>query len=513
MNRKRMKPTRKNIVLGVALCSLLINPPLPAIELPDFGDSSGAVISPRQEHRLGEGLLREIRAQGKLVNDPEVEAYIQALGSRLASASEDNAEGFTFFVVDDSAINAFAAPGGFVGMHSGLILMAQNESELAGVLAHEIAHVTQKHLARAFEQASQLSIPMAAAMLGAILLGAQNPDMAQAAITAVAAGRTQLQLDFTRGNEEEADRIGMHTLTRSGFDPQGMPSFFERLQRSNRYTDTGLLPEFLRTHPVTVSRIAESRERAEKYPRAPAKNSRDFYLIQTKLQVAALGDPAKARQYFDNQLRRREYVSEDVARYGYVLALIETGEFGRARPEVERLLKADGAAEAYLLAAGRLNMKDNHDQEALQTYAKALSHHPGSRPVLLAHAEALLHAGKPHEAKKMLGDYAGRHAPDIAYYTLLAEAEGKLGSQVEAQLALAERYYLAGETALAREQLKFAQRASGVDHYQRQRIEARLKDFEKVLCEELEEESGSGPRLPSILRNSELDCTPYEKND
>jgi predicted Zn-dependent protease len=264
---------------------------------------------------------------------------------------------------------------------------------------------------------------------------------------------------------------------------------------------------------VTVSRIAESRERAEKYPRAPAKNSRDFYLIQTKLQVAAMGDPAKARQYFENQLRRREYVSEDVARYGYALALIEAGEFDKARPEVERLLKADGAELAYLLAAGRLSMKDNRDPEALQTYAKTLSRYPASRPVLLAYAESLLHAGKPREAKKMLGDYAGRHAPDIAYYTFLAEAEGKLGSEVEAHLALAERSYLAGETAMAREQLKFAQRASGVDHYQRQRIEARLKDFEKTLCEEREEEGETGPRLPRALRESDLDCTPYEKDD
>ena len=505
-----MTISRKKISWCVVLACLFVHPFAHAIDLPDFGDPSGAVISPSQEHRIGETMLRQFRRDGRLVHDPEVEAYIQSLGSKLSVASDDSAQFFEFFVVDNPVINAFAAPGGFIGVHTGLILNAQSESELAGVLAHEIAHVTQKHLARAFERASQLSIPMAAAMLGAILIGAQNPEMAQAAITAVTAGNVQMQLDFTRSNEEEADRIGIQTLARSGFDPQGMPSFFERLQRANRYTDTLKLPEFLRTHPVTVSRVAEARSRAEHYPIKPHKDSLNFQLIQAKLQVAAWGNPGEAKGFFEKRLREDKDFS-DIARYGYVLALIEAGDHGKARAEVERLLKSNGTEPAYLLAAGKLALKEGRFDEALNTYAKASALYPGSRPVLIAYAEALLHAGKPLEAKKRLQDYARNHPRDLVYYSLLAEAEGKAGSQVEAHLALAERHYLSGETMLAREQLKFAQRDAHVDHYQRQRIEARLKDFEKELCEEQEETRGPVARqLPRILQETELDCRPYE---
>jgi predicted Zn-dependent protease len=211
------------------LIPLVVVNPARAFDLPDIGDPSGSAVSPEQERRLGEALLRQLRRGEYILNDPEAEAYVQSLGFRLAAQGTNVNQPFDFFLVQDPAINAFAAPGGFIGMHTGTILVAETESELAGVLAHEIAHVSQKHMARAFEQASQLSIPMAAAMLGAILLGTQNPQAGQAAIAAVAASNVQLQIDFTRANEEEADRIGMQLLSHAGFDPRGLPAFFERL--------------------------------------------------------------------------------------------------------------------------------------------------------------------------------------------------------------------------------------------------------------------------------------------
>ena len=234
-----------------------------AVELPDIGESAGAYISPEQEHKIGEAFYRNLRSEGKVVDDPELQAYIQSIGEKLASHAEAQPSPFTYFLVDDSEINAFAVPGGFVGVNTGLVLLTESESELASVLAHETSHVTQHHMARMFEAASRMSIPSAIAMLGAIALGVMSPQAGQAAIAAVAAGQQQYALNFTRANEEEADRIGMDLLERSGFNPEAMPSFFERLQTANRYNDPANVPEFLRDHPVTTNRIADARARAD----------------------------------------------------------------------------------------------------------------------------------------------------------------------------------------------------------------------------------------------------------
>lgn len=475
--------------IALALAALLVPPPATAFELPDIGDPSGAALSPEQERQIGEATLRQLRRYAKLVSDPEVEAFIQSIGFRLVAQSDDNTQPFEFFLVEDPSINAFAAPGGFVGMHTGTLLVAENESELAGVLAHEIAHVTQKHMARTFEKASQLSLPMAAAMLGAILLGTQNPQAGQAAIAAVAAGNAQIQIDFTRSHEEEADRVGMQLLARAGFDPRGMPEFFERLQMANRLTDNAQLPEFLRTHPVTISRIADSRNRAEQYPRRPYKNSLGFQLARAKLRVTSTENPIEALSYFEHLLRHGGPSEQTAAHYGYALALLAARQYDKARAELGDLRRADPDQVAYLLAAAETETAQGRLAQGLRIYADSLAVYPDYRPVVLGYSRALLIASQPDQARKVLRDYARQHPPDIAYYALLAEAEGKSGSQVEAHIAMAERDYLSGDTKLAREQLKFAQRDRGVDHFQRQRIEARLEVIDKELEEDRKKRS------------------------
>ena len=206
--------------------------PAPSDDLPNIGDSSGSVISPEQEKKLGEMIMRSARQQVHIINDPEINAYIQSLGYQLAAHSDNPEQPFDFFVVEDPSINAFALPGGFIGVHSGLILTAESESELAAVLAHEMAHVTQRHMARAYESASKLSIPTAAALLAAILISTRSSQAGQAAMAATTAANAQMQINFTRSNEQEADDIGIRILAASGFDPRSMPTFFERLQRA-----------------------------------------------------------------------------------------------------------------------------------------------------------------------------------------------------------------------------------------------------------------------------------------
>ena len=235
------------------------------IQLPDMGDSSGTLITPIQEQELGAAFFRSLHNQIEINQDPEIQQYIKETGQRIVANSDTPSYTFHFFVVLDNAINAFAGPGGYIGINSGLILISESESELASVMAHEVAHVTQRHLYRAFEAASRLSIPTAAATLVALLIGTQSPEMAQAALMAIQAGSIQFQIDFTRSNEQEADRVGMQALVKANYDPRSMPIFFERLQQSSRYYGRDI-PEFLRTHPVTASRISDTRGRAEKYP-------------------------------------------------------------------------------------------------------------------------------------------------------------------------------------------------------------------------------------------------------
>lgn len=471
----------KSVVIGLLLS---VAATVAATNLPDIGDTSGAVVSPELERRMGEAFIRQIRRVAVIMDDPEVQEYVDALGHRLASHSSESRQDFYFFVVDDPTINAFAAPGGYVGLHTGLFLSSRSESELASVLAHEIAHVTQRHMARTFERAGQLSLPLAAAMLGAALLGLQNPEAAQAAFAAVMAGSQQYQINFTRANEQEADRIGMELLAAAGFDSRGMPSFFERLQIANRLNDPKNFPEFLRTHPVTVTRIADSRNRAEQLPSRDYKDSLTYHLVRAKLLVAAAEDPVEAVKYYEALMRSGGYKDENVARYGYALALTKAGEYGKASVQVQRLITGDHPQLAYLLAAARLTIADQRVDEGLGIYAKALQSHPDSRPVMLGYADALLDANRGAQARKLLRRYTKHHEPDIAYYTLLAEAEGRAGSVVESHMALAEVYYLNGETARAQDQLKIAQKIEPMSNYHRERVDARLKELQKELDEE-----------------------------
>ncbi len=482
----RQSPSRR--LHHALLASLLVVlTPAPADDLPDIGDSSGALVSPEQEKRLGESFLRQAHQYGVIVDDPEVEAYFQNLGHELATHVDGYDGTFTFFLVDADSINAFAAPGGYIGAHTGLILNSRSESELASVLAHEVSHVTQRHGARGYEAASKMSLPMAAAMLGAILVGMSNPDAAQAAIMAVAAGSQQYQINFTRENEQEADRIGIQLLQRSGFDPHAMATFFERLQTANRFSDPKSYPEYLRSHPVTVNRVSEARERAERLPPTQRADSLTYMLMRTRLRVLTADDPKLLVEEFEQALRDGQYEREDVARYGYAEALIAARDFGRARVQVTELLRHDPGQSAYQLSAARLDLAAGDKVRAVERYQEALRLFPDSRPVVLGYIDALIRTGQGDAARKRLREYAYEHTPDPRYYKMLAEAEELAGSNVESHIALAEYYFSLGETPMAMQQLELARREPGIDYYQTERVLARMDEM-KAELELLEDE-------------------------
>jgi len=453
------------------------------LDLPDIGDSTGSILSPEFERRLGQAFLNHVRQQADIASDPEVESYVQSLGYRLVSHSDNNTQLFTFFVINDPLINAFAAPGGIVGINSGTIINSDSESELAGVVAHEISHVTQKHMARSAEMSSKLSLPMMAAMLGAILIATQNPEAGQAAIMAIQGGMMQAQINFTRHNEEEADRVGMQLLERAGFDPRGMSGFFEKLHKNSRYFAQA--PEFLRSHPLTENRIAESQARAEAYPRKDHYDeSRNFQYIRAKLIVKSHRNPQDAIKYYRGELERSEGVDPDgVLSYGLALSLAEIGDYGAARGLLQNLLARDPENPSLLLASADMASRQGDFEGAFRFYERAEHLYPDYRPLVLNYTEALLQHGQPQKARDLLKRFGKNNEPDLTYYDFLTRAEAESGNHVESGIANAEYYYLSGETRVAIERLKYVmqQKNPVPDYYQQERIMARLAFLEQEL--------------------------------
>lgn len=479
-----MKPvTTAFLITGLLLSQAVRVAPGFADELPDIGDTASAFISAEEERRRGEAFMRHIRATLRVIDDPEIVEYIDSLGFRLASNSDSPAQEFTFFVVDDASINAFAAPGGFIGINTGLILATETEGELAAVLAHEIAHVTQRHLARAYEAASKMSVPAGAAVLAAIILGSQNRQITEAAIVAAAAGSVQSQINFTRAHEKEADRVGIQTLAQAGFSAHSMPAFFERLQQATRYYDSDL-PEFLRTHPVTHARIADSIARADKYSSSPDSSSNTYRLAQAKLRVMQ-ASPPQAINYFREKLKASPHEDIPALRYGYVLALIEDSKYDDSRAQLDLLLKDGPEKIPYLLALAKLELAAGNSQQAVTILENAFKLFPHNYPLTIRYAEALLHDNQAERARLLLEEHSRRKKPTLPLYRLLARAEEVSGHPVNAHQALAEYYYLTGETAAAIEQLKIALKSTTtISDYQRSRISARKEHFQSVLAQE-----------------------------
>lgn len=452
-------------------------------DLPDFGDSAGAIISPEQEKQLGRGFMRQMRRYAPMVTDEEVEDYIQKLGMSLGELSGYYGE-FTFFMLDAPGINAFAVPGGFIGVHSALLLESKSESEVASVLAHEIAHLTQRHAARMIEDAQRTSIPAMAALLGAIALTAMNPEAGLGALTAVQAIGAQRRINFTRANEREADRIGIQLLYEAGFDTFAMADFFQRLQTASRYTDPSFIPEILRTHPVTVNRIAEAKERAERLGSVPIReDSFAYHLIRTKLDVHAAGDPAAVKQFYETALREGTSAHESIARYGYVLALTAAGDYDKARVEVAKLLLGAPHFLSFRLAAAQLEMRAHDIAAALDHYARAYRDDADSRAAVYGYANMLTLAGKPDDSKKLLRGYGLADRRDPRFFKLLAEAENDLGQTANSHFSLSEYYRSLGELRLAVEQLKLAERTPDISNYQRLRIDARADEINEEIVQ------------------------------
>lgn len=465
-------------VLALGLCTAPMASQGASIDLPDIGDSSAAAISPEQQHLLGKQMMRSLRQSRAILDDPELNAYIKRLGLSLLASNAFPADQYTFFVVDAATINAFALPGGYIGVHSGLITASRSESELAAVLAHEIAHVSQHHIARSFEKASQLNLPMTAAVIAAILLGQQDPNAGNALLQASIAQGTKTRLDFTRANEKEADRIGIQMLAEAGYSPQAMPSFFRRLKDETRYYTSA--PEFLSTHPVTESRISDSLNRAEQYPSRQRANSIQYQLVKARLKVLSSTDPGALRDQLANEIKTAHGADKEAAGYAHALVQSRLMNYAEARTQLRALLKQSPERIAYYRALADLERADNRYPEALAVYREGLRLYPNNAPLTLGYAETLLLADNAETARKALSGYT-RQAPQPGprALQLLAEAETKLGHTFAASLALADYYYAVDELHSAIDQLTRARRDKNIDFYNAERIDARLRQLEE----------------------------------
>lgn len=466
------------------------------VALPDMGASSDTILSRKEEEEYAKALVRQMRAYEVLNEDPLINAYFEDMGFRLVANSDRPDKPFTFVVINQSVVNAFAAPGGVVALYSGLILAADDENEVAGVLAHEVAHVTQQHLYRAIENAQSMSIPLALAMLGLVLAGGGSGEAIQGALISGSAAAQQAQITFTRQNEAEADRIGIQTLSRAGYDPRGMADFFEKMNRISRTRGEGP-PEFLRTHPVTVSRIAEAEDRAMDMPVPAASDGRDFYLVQARLRARVEDYPDKALDWFRYQKKQPELspVQREAMDYGIAIALQRKGEYQQAR-EVLLELMDKGDHLAYEIQLADLDLQTDRDDEAIERLARLYHNFPGNHAISMEYSEALLRNGdreRAETASVVLRQQLLTHPEEPALYTLYARASNLAGDDVRAKEAIAESYYLRGSLHEAILQLQELSRRDDLDYYQRARVTARLNTYQVELAKQDTEDQPPPP--------------------
>ncbi len=483
----------KRIILAILIATTcVLASAQDEVRLPDIGSSAGTILSPDQERAIGESMLRQLRGYDAIVGDPQIQEYIDRLGFRLVALSERPEQPFTFFVVRSPAINAFAAPGGYVGVYTGLIATAESESELAAVLAHETAHVTQKHLVRAFERIRNASLPIALAMIGALIAAqaAGGGDAAQAAVVGGTALMQQQQINFTRDNEYEADRIGIHLLAESGFEPDAMAVFFGRMGRAMRVGSDDV-PEFLRTLPVTTTRISEAKARADAMRPARARTSPRptddplaFLLFRERARVVGTPEPLQLVTYYRNSLDENDAVH---LRYGLGLALGRANRASEAVPVFEALARESPSNNTIALALAEAETLAGLRSRALARLGSVYRAHPDNRAVANAYSDALVQTGERESAiraSEILRPLVARDPGNPTLQLAFARACELAGEEVRAGEAHAEVALLNGRFDDALGQLNALLRRDDVDYYQRARIEARIAEVTPYALEQ-----------------------------
>lgn len=479
--------TRTNALLAGLLLSLSVSAPLSAaqgsangeLKLPELGDGSSSLISSRQEHELGRAWLKVFRSQVRTVSDPLLQTYLEDLIYRLATHSQLRDRRLEVVVVDNPTLNAFAVPGGVIGVHNGLLLNADNEAQLASVLGHELAHLSQRHFARSVEQQQRASVPTMAGMLAALVLAATaGGDAGIAAMTATQAAALQSRLNYSRQNEQEADRIGMETLVDAGYDPNAFAAMFDNMLKATRYAGRRP-PEFLLTHPLTESRISDARNRARDYPRRVYVDNIDFQLMRARAEVQLAPNASEAIKRFRARLNGNQR-AQIAARYGLALAYLQNSQPEQARAQLAPLLAEDPRRITYVATDAEIDIAAGRIAQAIDKLNTALRINPGNHPLTMVYTDALLKDNQAHRAEAVLQAHIKRRPNDPTIWYLLAETHGLAGNIVGVHQARAEYFVLNGILDRATQQLGYALPLARGDELTTVRIEERIRQIEQL---------------------------------
>lgn len=436
-----IKKTRSLVALLVATSLASSAVANSNIELPDIGTAAAGTLTIDQELIYGDAYMRMLRSSKPIINDPVLNEYITSLGHQLVANANDVKTPFNFFIIQDRVINAFAFFGGYVALHSGLFLHADSESELASVMAHEIAHVTQRHLARSMEEQARRSPATMAALAGSLLLAIAAPEAGIAAITATTAGTMQSQINYTRSNEKEADRFGIVTLAKSGFDVYAMPRFFGRLADQYRYASTP--PAMLLTHPLPQDRITDSRARAQNYSPLKLGPSIEYHLAKSRVIARhAKIESEAALDWFERKLKNASKDLIPTYLYGKALVYLDTKELDKAEPILQDIIRQDALNIFYLDALSDFYIYKKQPKKAIAALENALSKKPNNPVLTINYANALIEDEEFKKAISLLQKYTHELPNDLNGWQLLADATAKQGNSAESLAATGEIFAL-----------------------------------------------------------------------
>ena len=456
------------------------------VELPTIGQPSDTSLSPAQEAEIGADIVSQLRSFNFFLEDQELNHYLRAVGGRLAAHSGHSPSEFHFYIVRDNQINAFALPGGYIGINSGLILISESEDEVAGVVAHEIAHVTQKHIARQVEASGRFNWSTAAALLVAVLAGASDPDVVQAALSVGLATSAQQRINFTRAHEMEADRVGIRTLADAKYDPRGMAGFFQKMEERSRLYGSGL-PEILRTHPVSNTRISEALTRIDQYKNIPptdAAQDLEYRIMRARLRVIMTAQASSALDYFKADTPGAGETVPEVRSYGLALALYRSGRFDEAIEILTKLSEEHSQVVHYAIGLADTLLAGGRTSPALGVYKRARQNFPNYPPLTLAYAEALIQSGQPAIARsELLGsDLVYRQEPEVN--RLLAMAARDMNRTAEAHYQMAEYHRTQREYRQALNQLEAGLRVEDLNSSDKARLSTALARLREEVPED-----------------------------
>ena len=519
-----MRPLFTTAVLTFAVAAALGSPATLAQEnrLPDIGSSARTLLGPAEQKQYGELMLAQLRSYDYILEDPLIDSWLRGLGNRLGAASDNPKQQFTFFMMRDRQVNAFATLGGYVGVNAGLVLVAESEGEVAGVLGHEIAHVTQSHALRSVERAQRDQIPMLLAMVGAIALSqaggsssgsSSSTNGALAAISGIQGLAAQRQINYTRSNESEADRIGIRTMVRAHYDPADMATMFGRmlaLERSNRGGDKDQIPDYLRSHPVTTTRIAEAKERAAQMeaaapeftptastasnPLLPSSlqitaasqydDSTEFGWVRERLRVLSADTPAAAINEYEHMRRSGEL--DDAQRYGLAYARLLSNQGTAAMADLAPLVAKYPDDIHIVLTMAQAESRAGKHAAADARFEALLSRMPRNRAVALTYADVLAERNNPvagKRAQELLRPMLLSASEDPLFQATFARVNEIAGDPIRAGEAYAQATYLNGRPEQALIQLNTLKKRDDLDYYARVRIDSRIAAITPVVLE------------------------------